>query len=106
MSNLSYNPAYYRERRQPGQLAAYLLGMGPMPPPTQQEIAVAAANYMLDNPAGPPGPPFHRDNNEFEDQNIDPQLRPQQAGPALSQTSSQSQSKHNHIFWVPLICSN
>ena len=41
------NPTYFRARRQPGEMAAYLLGMGPMPPPTQQEIAVAAANCML-----------------------------------------------------------
>jgi hypothetical protein len=62
----------YRERRQPGQLAAFLLGMGPMPPPTQQELAIAAANHMLDNAA--PGPA----NDTSGEENIDPQLRTQQ----------------------------
>ena len=70
MSNNFYpNPSYYREHRQPGQMAAYLLGMGPMPPPTQQEIAVATANYLLDN--NNPGPPNVLDDNG----EIDPQLR-------------------------------
>ena len=74
MSNsFNPNPTYYRNR-QPGQLASFLLGMGPMPPPTQQEIAVAAANRMLDNMT--PGPADVRDNEG--DENIDPQLRIQQ----------------------------
>ncbi len=68
-----------------------------MPPPTQQEIAVATANYMLDNPeAGPTttqmalGPL-----DDDEDENIDPQLRPsQQSGPTQSQNT---QSKHEHF---------
>ena len=35
-------------------MAAYLLGMGPMPPPTQQEMAIATANYILNNPTPVP----------------------------------------------------
>jgi hypothetical protein len=31
-------------------MAAYLLGMGPMPPPRPEEIAVARAMYYLDRP--------------------------------------------------------
>ena len=59
-------------------MAAFLLGMGPMPPPTQQELAVAAANHLLDNVT--PGPAnVHDDNGE---ENIDPQLRTQQVAPA------------------------
>jgi hypothetical protein len=79
MSNHFFpNPTYYRERRQPGQMAAYLLGMGPMPPPTQQELAVATANHMLDNVLAPGPANFHDNNGE---QNIDPQLCTQQAVP-------------------------
>lgn len=75
MSNSFYpNPTYYRERRQPGQMAAFLLGMGPMPPPTQQELALATANHVLDNPI-PGRANVHDDNGE---ENIDPQLRTQQ----------------------------
>ncbi|KAF8811481.1 hypothetical protein BYT27DRAFT_7277025 [Phlegmacium glaucopus] len=74
-SNRFYpNPTYFRARRQPGEMAAYLLGMGPMPPPTQQEIAVAAANRMLDNAT--PGPANIHD--DLREENIDPQLRTQQ----------------------------
>ena len=75
MSNhFNPNPTYYRERRQPGQLAAFLLGMGPMPPLTQQELALAATNHMLENAI--PGPAnVHDDDGE---ENIDPQLRTQQ----------------------------
>ena len=72
MSNSFYpNPTYYRERRQPrrqpGQMAAYLLGMGPMPPPTQEEIAVATANYLLDNPNPGPANLNVHDNDPEED---------------------------------------
>ncbi|PPQ92910.1 hypothetical protein CVT25_009181, partial [Psilocybe cyanescens] len=70
-----FNPnlAYYRQRRQPGPMAAFLLGAGPMPPPTQQEIAVAIANCMPDNAT--PGPAnFHNDDNDDNEENIDPQL--------------------------------
>lgn len=76
MSNRLYlNPTYYHERCQPGQMAAYLLGLGLMPPPTQQEIqvAVAAANYLLDSPI--PGPEPANVPNDNKDEKIDPQLR-------------------------------
>jgi hypothetical protein len=80
MSNLNHfypNPTHYRERRKPGQMAAFLLGMGPMPPPTQEELAFAAANYMFDNAT--PGPANH---NDDEEENTDPQLHTHQAVPA------------------------
>jgi hypothetical protein len=51
------NTYHNNQRRQPGQMAAFLLGMGPPPPPQPQDFAVAIANHMLD----------HQDN-------IDPQL--------------------------------
>ncbi|KAF8799498.1 hypothetical protein BYT27DRAFT_7176287 [Phlegmacium glaucopus] len=54
-------------------MAAFLLGAGPMPPPTQQEIAVAMANHMLDNAT--PGPANVGNNNA--DENINPELRSQ-----------------------------
>ena len=37
---------------EPDQWAAYLLGMGPMPPPHPQEVAVAAAVHLLDHGSG------------------------------------------------------
>ena len=47
----------YRDRnarvppvRAPGQAAAYLLRMGPTPPPQAQDVAAAVANHLLDNP--------------------------------------------------------
>ena len=47
----------YRDRndrvpavRAPGQAAAYLLRMGPTPPPQPQDVAAAMANHLLDNP--------------------------------------------------------
>lgn len=70
MSNsFNPNPTYYWNRCEPGQLAAFLLGMGPMLPLTQWEIAVAAANRMLDNPG--PASDVHNDEG---DENINPQL--------------------------------
>ena len=68
------NPTYFQACHQPGEMAAYLLGMGPMLPPTQQEIAVAAANHMLDNAT--PGPANIRD--ALREENINPQLCTQQ----------------------------
>ncbi|KJA13537.1 hypothetical protein HYPSUDRAFT_151502 [Hypholoma sublateritium FD-334 SS-4] len=107
MLNQSYNPAYYQDRRQPGQLTTYLLGMGPMPPPMQQEIAVATANYMLDNPAAAagiaqpaPGPSNLRENSE--DENIDPQLRPQQVGLTLSQNTHQNMPTGSILVCMPI----
>jgi len=58
MDNIIYQNANYNNQcRQPGQMAAFLLGMGPPPPPQPQDFVVAIANHMLD----------HQDN-------IDPQL--------------------------------
>jgi hypothetical protein len=76
------NPTYYQQRRQPGQIAAFLLGAGPMLPPTQQENAVAMANRALDNPT--PGPV-----DTYNDENIDPQLRTQHT-PQGNQPQSKS----------------
>jgi hypothetical protein len=60
MANNLYPNAYYNtQQRQPGQMAAYMLGMAPMPPPQPEEVAVALANHMLDHP----------------DANLDPQFR-------------------------------
>ena len=66
-------------------MAAFLLGMGPMPPLTQQEIAIATANRMLDNAT--PGPATICDGNGEE--NIDPLLHNQQAAP-LNQPPSKT----------------
>lgn len=76
MSN-HFNPnrTYNREHRQPKQLAAFLLGTGPTPPPTQQELAIATANHMLDNTT--PGAADLHDGKE----KIYPQLRTQQVAP-------------------------
>ena len=70
MPDINYNP----QPCQPGAMAAYLLGMGDMPPPRHQDFAVTIANHFLDNQnqgyhqaAGAEG----NNNNE----NIDPQLR-------------------------------
>ncbi|PPQ81018.1 hypothetical protein CVT25_014526 [Psilocybe cyanescens] len=72
MSNSFHpNPIYYQQHRQPGQMAAYLLGMGPTPPLTQPEIAVATANRMLNNMPSEPA-------NDVGEENIDPQLHNQQ----------------------------
>ena len=49
------------------ETAAYLHGVGPMPRPRPQDIAVAVTNHLLDNPLVP--------NLAFADENIDPQLR-------------------------------
>jgi hypothetical protein len=58
-NNLYNNPNYNRSQpRQPGGMAAYLLGMGEMPAPHPEEIAVAMFNRAMDNP----------------DENIDPHL--------------------------------
>ncbi|KAJ3968326.1 hypothetical protein EV361DRAFT_805826, partial [Lentinula raphanica] len=44
-----------REPQRPS-LARYLLGQGPMPPPTNQELAVAAMNQQLDTSTPEPSP--------------------------------------------------
>ena len=55
------------------ETAAYLLGVGPMPPPRPQDIAVAVTNHLLDNPPAPNQP--YQPYQPFADENIDPQLR-------------------------------
>ncbi|KJA23054.1 hypothetical protein HYPSUDRAFT_201616 [Hypholoma sublateritium FD-334 SS-4] len=50
--------------------AAYLLGMGPMPRPTEQDYAVAMMNNALDG-----GPLQEEDNSNNEDVYIDPHFR-------------------------------
>lgn len=63
MDNNHYPNAYYNfnaQQRQPGQMAAYLLGMGPMPPPQPEEVAVALANHALDYPDANLNPQFHQ----------------------------------------------
>ena len=68
MHNNNYQNTYYNnQRRQPGQMAAFLLGMGPLPPPQPQDVAVALANHMLDHP-----------------DNIDPQLCTPEIGMLLT----------------------
>jgi len=67
------NPTYFQQRHQPGQMAAFFLGAGPMPPPTQQEIAVAMANQILNNATPEPA----NVGNDDADENIDPELRSQ-----------------------------
>jgi len=62
--NVLQNAYYNNQCRQPGQLAAYLLGMGPPPPPQPEDFTVAIANHMLDHP----------------DDNIDPQLHRHETG--------------------------
>ena len=55
------------------QTAAYLLGLGPMPPPCPQDIAVAMMNHCLDNlPADEIGNVVVAGN--IREENIDPQL--------------------------------
>ena len=53
MANV-FPSTYPHNQRQPGKMAAFLdlLGMGPMPPPRPEEVAVAVANHvhMLDHP--------------------------------------------------------
>ena len=78
------NRNYYDPNvRHPYHTAAYLLGMAPMPPPTQQEHAVAIANHLLD------GGHTRKEEEESSDEeaNIDPCLRAQAQPqvPALAQ---------------------
>ena len=49
MADIHRDPNY-RVVRAPGEAAAYLLGMGPTPPPQPQDVAAAMANHLLDNP--------------------------------------------------------
>ena len=55
------------------QTAAYLLGLGPMPPPRPQDIAVAVMNHRLDNP--PADEIGYVVAGNIGEENIDPQLR-------------------------------
>jgi len=61
-----YLPQAQAHPQQRGGLAGYLLGMGPMPAPGQQEIAIAGAIHGLDNP---------KLTFDLEGDNIDPQPR-------------------------------
>ena len=77
-NNIYHNPNYnFPQRRNGGGVAAYLLGMGPMPPPQPQDIAVGMANHLLDHQAAGPGL------DDDADENIDPQLQGQQPGLAV-----------------------
>ena len=68
-NNIYHNPNYnFPQPRNGGGMAAYLLGMGPMPPPRPQDVAVAMANHLLDHSA----PGLH--DNDNDEENIDPQL--------------------------------
>jgi hypothetical protein len=87
MSNHFDPNTYNREHRQHGQLAAFLLGIRPMPPPTQQELSVAMANHLFDN--GTPRPADLHDRKE----KIDPQLcTAQGVAPARNRPLSKSYS--------------
>ena len=48
MADIHRDPNY-RVVRAPGEAAAYLLGMGPTPPPQPQDVAAAVARRLLDN---------------------------------------------------------
>lgn len=71
--------------------AAYLLGIGPMPPPTQQDYAVALINNALD------GGPLHEEEEKSssEDKKIDPQLY------AVPQPQTVAVPAHGTLFWPP-----
>lgn len=76
MQNMSIKPSmannhfvHNNQHRQPGGMAAFLLGMGEMPPPRNQDIAVAMANHMLDNQFQGPV------NAIVQDENINHELR-------------------------------
>lgn len=90
-NNIYHNPNYnFPQPRQPRNghgMAAYLLGMGPMPPSRPQDVAVAMANRMLDNQAA-----GLDDDDDDEDENIDPQLR----GPQLPQVLAGKANKFRH----------
>lgn len=86
--NYNFPPARAQNH---GGMAAYLLGMGPMPPPQPQDLAVAMANHMLDNPhAGA--------DDDDEDENIDPQLR----GPDNTQAQAQVLSAYISVHYFLL----
>ncbi|EDR12464.1 uncharacterized protein LACBIDRAFT_311891 [Laccaria bicolor S238N-H82] len=68
-----------QSQREPAQQAAYLLGMGPMPPPRPQEVAVAAAMHLLN----------HNSPDDSDEENIDPQLRRQEQTQAYKETDTQ-----------------
>lgn len=61
---------HHSEQRAGTGRAAYLLNMGPMPPATQQDYAVALMNHTLDG-----GGQLHEEEFSSEDENIGPQLR-------------------------------
>lgn len=59
----NYNPYIQHDQQQtsraPYANAAYLLGMGPMPPPRPQDIAVARLNAAMDSGAFENAGPVH-----------------------------------------------
>jgi len=65
MAHNSQRNAHCQDRPRYGT-AAYLLGLGLMPPPCPEEIAIAMTNCLLNNPL--------EQNLAPEDENIDPQL--------------------------------
>ena len=78
--------------------AAYLLNMAPIPPPTQQDYAVAVLNHALDG-----GRLREEEESSNEDENIDPQLRPQsQPQVAVAPTPGKSifWFSYNTISWI------
>ncbi|KAF8805111.1 hypothetical protein BYT27DRAFT_7105037 [Phlegmacium glaucopus] len=68
--NLSYYRSNTHQPRPRAPVAAYLMRMAPTPPPTQQDRAVAVANYLLDG-----GQLREEEESSADDENIDPQLR-------------------------------
>jgi hypothetical protein len=77
MANNIYHNSNYnfpQQPRQPGGMAAYLLGMGEMPPPCPQDIAVALFNRAIDNPGFDAAAGADDHDEDDEDENIDPQL--------------------------------
>lgn len=69
-NNIYPNPNYnFPQIRNGDGVAAYLLGVGPMPPPHPQNIAVGMGNHLLDRQAA--------GLDDDVDENIDPQRGPQ-----------------------------
>lgn len=62
--------ANYNQYAQPGGMAAFLLGLGPMPPPRPEEVAAAVANRMIDGLDGQ----GHQLNNTVVNNNLQLQV--------------------------------
>jgi hypothetical protein len=68
-NNIYHNPNYnFPQPRNGIGRTAYLLGIGLMPPPCPQDIAVAMANHLLDHQA------TGLDDDDDNNKNINPQL--------------------------------